>query len=200
MPWPRCSRIDSRRSRGRALCVASLLLLAPGVCAQFDHATAILPAPTYLSVAIASSGADVEALFTTLHDGLRVQVEYRIRVAIPRDYPFRFLGDRVLREFNAPVEAHWDPFRSEYRIIHSTGLVTSHSDEAEFYTALFELDDFRIPWASIRRDVALVVETSVEYTPVVFVPGLSILSFLSSNRRETSNWSRHVLAPPSGTR
>jgi len=176
------------------------VLLAPRVPAQFSHSTTLTPTPGYLSLHIVSSGAEVDDLFETLHEGMRVRLEYRIRVSVRREGPFRFLGDRLLREFDPAVEAQWDPFRGQYLILPDDGEIHGYSDEAEFYAALFELNDYRIPWDVLRQDVALVIETTTEFTPVVFVPGLTILTLFSSNRSESSGWSRHIVAPRVGSR
>jgi hypothetical protein len=199
MPWPRCSKIDFRKSRARFAAVLLVLLVAPAAFAQLSHETTITPTPGYLSLSILTSGADVDDLFGTLREGLRVRLDFRIRVSSPRRASFRFLGDRLLTEFSTIVEANWDPFLGEYVVTNSDGLRVGYTDEAAFYRDFFHLSDYRIPWTGIRRDVTLVVETSAEYTPIVYVPGLTILALFSANRSETTEWSRHILAAPAGT-
>ncbi|MBU8913946.1 MAG: hypothetical protein KOO61_07985 [Spirochaetales bacterium] len=172
-----------------------LLLAASTLPAQLQHQAIIQPTSDYLSVSMTVAGAEVEALFETLHEGMRVRVEYRIRISYPRDRPLRLLGDRLLREFRPSVEARWDPFLAAYVMVEDDGTTFSYADEATFYADLFSLANYRIPWSAIRREPGLVVEASAEYTPIVFVPGLSILSLFAANRSDSSPWSRHILDP-----
>ncbi len=195
MLWPRCSRTDSRKSLVKGISGVLLLLAASTLPAQLQHQTVIQPTPDYLSIDMTVAGADVEALFETLHEGMRVRVQYRIRISFPRDRPFRMLGDRLLREFRPSVEARWDPFLAAYVMVTDDGTMFEYADEAAFYSDLFSLADYRIPWSAVRRDSGLVVEASAEYTPIVFVPGLSLLSLFTSNRSESSPWSRHIIDP-----
>lgn len=193
MRWQRCLRTDSRKSLAKVVSCALLLLTAFRLPAQLQHATVIRPAPEYLSIGIDVAGADVDSLFETLQGGMRARVEYRIRISYPRERPFRVLGNRLLREFRPSVEASWDPFLEAYLMVADDDSTTVYRDEAAFYTDLFTLTDYRIPWSVIYRDPGLVVETSAEYTPIVFVPGLSILSLFTANRSDSSPWDRLVI-------
>ena len=198
MLWPRCSRIGSRRKGSsripaRLVHLTLLLLLATALPAQLQHFTTLRTTDDHLSVSMTAAGADVEALFQTLRRGLRVRVEYRIRVSSARAHPFVFLGDRLLGEFRPAMEARWDPYRVAYVLLHSDGHESVYTDEAAFYTDLFSLTDYPIPWSEIRREPGLVVEARAEYTPIVFVAGLNILSLFTENRSESSPWSRHIV-------
>ncbi len=195
MLWPHCSRTDSRKSLVKGFSGVLLFLAASTLPAQLQHQAVVRPTADYLSIDMTVAGADVEALFETLHEGMRVRVEYRIRISSPRDRPFRMLGDRLLREFRPGVEARWDPFLAAYVMVEDNGTTLAYADEAAFYSDLFSLADYRIPWSAVRRDSGLVVETSAEYTPIVFVPGLSLLSLFTANRSESSPWSRHLVNP-----
>ena len=198
MPGPRCSSPVSRKSLVRVL-AAALLVLTPAVLpAQLQHEARILADEDHLSVTVVAAGADIEELFSTLRSGMRVRVEYRVRVSEPRSQPFRALGDRLLEEFRPGVEAGWDPFRASYVLTDHDGSIALFQDETAFYTRLFTLDDYRIPWEAIPAPAGLVVEASAEYTPIVFVPGLSILSLFTANRSESSQWSRHEVSPTTG--
>ncbi len=195
MLWPRCSRTGSRKSPANGISGVLLLLAASTLPAQLQHQTVIQTTSDYLTIEMTVAGADVEALFETLHGGMRVRVEYRLRISYPRDRPFRMLGDRLLREFRPSVEARWDPFLAAYVMVTSDGTKFAYAEEAAFYSDLFSLSDYRIPWTAVLRAPGLVVETSAEYTPIVFVPGLSILSLFTANRSESSPWSRQIVDP-----
>ncbi len=195
MLWPRCSRTDSRKSLVKGISGVLLLLAASTLPAQLKHQAIVRPTPDYLSVDMTVAGAEVEVLFETLHEGMRVRVEYRIRISYPRDRPFRMLGDRLLREFRPSVEARWDPFLAAYVMVEDDGTTFAYADEAAFYADLFSLANYRIPWSAVRREPGLVVEACAEYTPIVFVPGLSILSLFTANRSDSSPWSRHIVDP-----
>ena len=195
MRWPRCSRTDSRKSLVKGISGVLLLLVASTLPAQLQHQAIVRPTPDYLSIDMTVAGAEVEVLFETLHAGMRVRVEYRIRISYPRDRPFRMLGDRLLREFRPSVEARWDPFLAAYVMVEDDGTAFAYADEAAFYADLFSLVNYRIPWSAVRRESGLVVEACAEYTPIVFVPGLSILSLFTANRSDSSPWSRHIVDP-----
>ena len=193
MLWPRCSRTDSRKNLVKGISGVLLLLAASTLPAQLQHHAVIQPTADYLSIGMTVAGADVVALFETLHEGMRVRVEYRIRISYPRNRPIRMLGDRLLREFRPSVEARWDPFLAAYVMTDDNGTTFTYDDAAAFYSDLFALSDYRIPWSAILREPGLVVEASAEYTPIVFVPGLSILSLFTANRSDSSPWSRHII-------
>jgi hypothetical protein len=193
MQLPRCSRTDFRKSLAKVLCGVVLLVVATTLPAQLQHETDVEPTPEFLSVRMTVAGADVESLFETLRDGMRVRVEYRVRLSYPRNRPFRLLGDRLVREFRPSIEARWDPFLEAYVMVADDETTSVYEDEAAFYSDLFTLADYRIPWTAVHREPGLVVETSAEYTPIVFVPGLSILSLFTANRSESSPWARHIL-------
>lgn len=195
MLWPRCSKTDSRKSPVKGIGGVFLLLAATTLPAQIQHQAVVQLTSDYLTISMTVAGADIESLFETLHEGMRVRVEYRIRISYPRNRPFRILGDRLLREFRPSVEARWDPFLAAYVTVDNEGTTSAYDDEAAFYSDLFALSDYRIPWSAILREPGLVVETSAEYTPIVFVPGLSILSLFTANGSDSSPWFRHIIDP-----
>ena len=193
MQLPHCSKTDSRKNLAKVASGVLLFLVAAVLPAQLQHETLVEQSADYLSLQMTVAGADVESLFTTLRDGMRVRVEFRIRFSYPRQRPFRLLGDQLLREFNPSVEARWDPFLESYYLVTDDQTTTTYRDEAAFYADLFTLRDYRIPWSAVRLEPGLVVETSAEYTPIVFVPGLSILSLFTANRSDSSPWDRLVI-------
>jgi hypothetical protein len=151
-------------------------------------------------VSITAAGADVAELFQTLNKGLRVRIEYRIRISLSRSGLFGFLGDRLLAEYHPGVVGRWDQYRVAYVMEGDDGTERVYTDEAAFYGDLFSLSDFRIPWPESPRETGLVIEASAEYTPIVFVAGLSILSLFTANRSESSPWSRHIVGTIGVTR
>lgn len=198
MPWPGCSSPGSRKSPVRTLATLLLVLCAPNVAAQIQHEVKIEETTDHLSISMTAAGADVEELFATLQEGLRVRVQYRIRVTQPRERPFQVLGDRLVQEFRSGREAYWDPFLMAYVVTDDEGWQELFRDEATMYSEFFVLRDYRIPWTDIPSDRGLAVEASAEYTPIVFVPGLSILSLFTATSSEASHWSRHELSTASG--
>lgn len=194
MRWRRFSRTDSRKNPARAISAFVLLLTASALPAQLQHETTIGADAESLGVTVTVAGADLDTLFTTLEEGMRARVEFRVRISVPRGRPLRILGDQLLREFRPGIEARYDPFLSAYVLVSDDGTTAVYHDEVAFYADLFTLRNYRIPWSAIRGNGRIIVETSVEYTPIVFVPGLSILSLFTANRSETSAWSRDELA------
>lgn len=194
MLWRRFSRTDSRKNPARGISVLALLLTASVLPAQLQHETTIDADAESLGVTMMVAGADLDALFTTLEEGMRARVEFRVRISVPRGRPLRILGDQLVREFRPAVEARYDPFLSAYVLVSDDGSTAVYHDEAAFYADLFSLRNYRIPWSAFRGNRRIIVETSAEYTPIVFVPGLSILSLFTANRSEVSAWSRDELA------
>jgi hypothetical protein len=195
MPWRRCLRPGSRKSRAE-LVVLLLLLASASVPAQIQHATTVTAEPDHLSVSITVAGAEVDNLFENMQNGMTVRVEYRIRITSPRRPPFRMLGDRLEAQFRPMIEASWDPFRLSYIIRSWDGRELAFQDEAAFYSELFSLVDYPIPWSGLSYSEGVVVETRAEYTPIVLVSGLSILSLFTTNRSLDSTWSEHPIQDP----
>jgi hypothetical protein len=195
MPWHGSSRTVSRKNLARAALVALLLVPAVTAVADLQHETAVTPSGELIVVSIRVAGADVDELFSGLRDGMRARVEYRIRVAAPRSRPFRLLGDRLLREFRPAVEVRWDPFLASFVLESSDGETVEITEESELYARLFALDSYRIPLSALAPADQVVVETRVAYTPVVFAPGLSILSLFPRNRTLLTPWARRELPP-----
>lgn len=195
MLWQHCLRTGSRRNLVRPSSFLLLMLVAGSLSAQIQHSTQVRITDDYLELNIRVAGAEIDELFATLKEGMTARLEYRIRVSYPRSRPFRFLGNRLIREFRPAFEASWDPFVSAYVLVGHDGNSDSYEDEAALYARMFSLDAYRIPWSAIRSGRDLVLEISAEYTPIVFVPGLSILSLFTANRSEQSPWSRHTIVP-----
>ena len=73
MQWPVCSKSDSRKIPANAAFVL-FFFTAAFLPAQIEHETALSATAEYLSVSMTVAGADVESLFATLHDGMRVRI------------------------------------------------------------------------------------------------------------------------------
>ena len=195
MLWQHCLRTGSRRNLARPFSFILLMLVAGSLSGQIQHSSQIRITDDYLELNIRVAGAEIDDLFATLRNGMTARLEYRIRVSYPRIRPFRLFGNRLVREFRPAFEARWDPFVSAYVLVGHDGKAETYEDEAALYARMFSLDAYRIPWSAIRSDRDLVLEISAEYTPIVFVPGLSILSLFTANRSEQSPWSRYTVVP-----
>lgn len=193
MPWPGCLRTGSRKSPARTLIAALLFLPATTAGAQLHHQAAVVPTESHLDISITATGADIDSLFDTLREGMRARIEYRIRVTAPRARPFRWLGDRLVEELRPTFDVRWDPYLSRYEVEDGSGELRAYEDEAALYAEFFSLSHYRVPWEAVAGESLVIVETSARYTPIVFVPGLSILSIFTQNRSANSPWARHVV-------
>ncbi len=195
----RCSRNVFRKSR-RSLVL--LILLAPvAVHAQIEHETRMIALQDHFEVSIAVNGAAPDLLFDNLREGLAARLEYAVRVSSPRNLPFSFLGSRLLREYRVIYTVRWDPFRDRYTITTQDGGLFTFRDEAALWGFLFSLPRYRIPWQAVDGEnlpspSRYQVDTQVIYEPVVFVPGLSILSVLLPHARQSSPWERAYVEEP----
>ncbi|MFW5684546.1 MAG: hypothetical protein ACOC1I_06820 [Spirochaetota bacterium] len=195
MPSQPCSRIGfrkSRRSAPAALIFVSVFLLPASLHATIEHDTTVSGGLGYLKVTITARGADPEPLFSNLADGLTARVEYVIRALESRDGALGLVGSRLLREFRVIYTVGWDPFRDRYRLTTQDGGAYTFRDEATLWSFLFTLPDYRIPWSAFgersTEDATFSVDTRVEYEPIVFAPGLSILSVFLRDSRHVSPW------------
>jgi hypothetical protein len=194
MPWPRYSKIASRRNLRRLFTLGLAILPLP-LFAQLSHQIDIRTDDQMLELTITATGASLEELRHNLDDGLTAGVEMVIRISEPRRPPFRFMGDRLIREFRPGARAHWDAFAQRYVVQADDGSRYAVSSIEELARILFSLIEYRIPWNAMEdRSGALpeqlVVETQVTYIPVVFVRALTILLFFPPNERVSSSWVR----------
>ncbi len=185
----RSSRIDSRKSPRSVLLV---LILVPALAwAEIDHSTELQLHEDYLEVHITVDGAEPAPLFANLEDGLSASIEYTIRVVEPVRRPWQVLGARVLHEYLVKYELIWDPFRERFAISTQDGAFYTFSDEAAVWAFFFTLADYRIPWAAFAgsdEPDRIRIETRTVYEPIVFVSGLSILSYFLPHSRYQSSW------------
>ena len=200
MPSRACSTIDFRKSP-RSIRVALFLLfyaLTPVLSAQITHTSTADSTPDYLEVSIAVRGADPADLFAGLDDGLTARTEYAIRVMEPRTGPMNIFGARLLREFRVSYEIRYDPFRRRYTLTTHDGGLYTFRDTDSLWSFFFSLPEYRIPWEAVEpsirsADASLMIETRVTYSPIVFVPGLSILSILLPDSAQQSGWVRREI-------
>lgn len=188
------SRTASRKSpRRRLLLVVIALFVSVPAIAQVDHSVAVGTTADYLAVSIDVSGADASVLLANINDGLTARVEYIIRLLEARDGLFAVLGSRILREFRVIYETRYDPFRRRYTVTTQDGGFYTFDDSDRLLDFFFTLPGYRVPWTALELDRVrdqrdLVVEARVVYDPIVFVPGLSVLSVLMSDARRQSPW------------
>lgn len=202
MRSPRCSRTVSRKSlRNPVLLIPFILVVPVAVPAQIEHETQVIALRDYFEVSISVNGADPDLLFGNLAEGLTARLEYAVRVSHPRNPPLSLFGSRLLSEYRVIYHARWDPFRDRYTISTQDGGLFTFRDEAALWRFFFTLPHYRIPWQGIGAgDPATPsryqVDTQVVYEPVVFVPGLSILSVFLPHARQSSLWERSYLEEP----
>ena len=189
------SRTVSRKSPRRLLLsfVIAALLAPVSATAQVDHTLSAGGTPDFLAVSVDVSGADAAMLFANVNDGLTARLEFIIRVLEARDGLMSVFGSRMLREFRVIYETRYDPFRRRFTVTTQDGGFYTFSERARLLDFFFSLPGYRIPWAALGfahapSDVELVVEARVVYEPIVFAPGLSILSGLVSDTRRQSPW------------
>jgi hypothetical protein len=193
MPSQVCSRIGFRRSPHSCLAVALLLLVCGVAYGRIEHKAVVTSHPDYLEVNVFVSGADPELLFRNLDEGMTARLEYEVRISEPRSSPMRVLGPRMLRELRIVYDLRWDPYRRRFTISTNDGGTYTFSDRTALWQFFFELPGFRVPWKSLDLDNPSssgrwLVETRVIYEPIVFVPGLGILSLLLPYARQSSTW------------
>lgn len=189
------SRTASRKSPRRLLVLVVIGVLFGPVraVAQFDHTMTVTTATDYLAVSIDVSGADAAVLFANINDGLTSRLEYIIRVLEARDGLLSVFGSRMLRQFRVIYEARYDPFRRRYTVTTQDGGFFTFRDRDRLLDFFFSLPDYRVPWTAVGLDAApeqreLVVEARVVYDPLVFAPGLTILSAVVPDSRRQSPW------------
>lgn len=216
MRSPRSSRTGSRKSRPdrvalrshrvRLLIATLVLSCAAPAAAQLRHEATVVTDDDFIAISVRASGVEPETLFSNLEQGLSARVDFEIRALERRDGAMTLLGPRLIREFTVIHEVQWDPFRRRYVITTQDGARYPFRDEASLLTFLVELPDFRIPWSALeyaagdgviaraerepvpRRPGSLMIETRVVYRPIVFVPGLSILTVFLPDSRMTTPW------------
>lgn len=189
------SRTASRKSPRRLVLVTLIAaLLAPGaVSAQVDSTVTVGATPDFLSVSIDVTGADEEVLFANVNDGLTARLEYIIRVLEARDGLLSAFGSRMLREFRVIYETRYDPFRRRYTVTTQDGGFYTFGERERLLEFFFSLPGYRVPWSALGLDhppsqTELVIEARAVYAPIVFAPGLSILSVLNADARRQSPW------------
>ena len=193
----RCSRTGSRKIRRSHLIFALSLLVPTLLHARIEHETTTVGHQDYLEVSIVVHGADSDVLYANLGDGMTARVEFTIRVTQPNRSPASFFGSRLLREDRVIYDLRWNPFRERYAITTNSGDTYDVGGAPALDSVFFTLSGYRIPWQSVLPDDAPVdgyqVETRVVYEPIVFVPGLTILSVFTRHARQTTPWIRTVV-------
>ncbi|MFW6312953.1 MAG: hypothetical protein ACOC2N_03630 [Spirochaetota bacterium] len=88
-------------------------------------------------------------------------------------------------------ELIWDPFRERFTISTHDGAFYTFRDESAAWSFFFTLSGYRIPWAAFsgsEESGRVRIETRTVYEPIVFVPGLGILSIFLPHSRYQSSW------------
>lgn len=193
----RCSRTGSRKIRRSHLILALSLLVPTLLHAQIAHETTTVGHPDHLEVSIVVRGADPQLLYANLGDGMTARVEFTIRITEPRRSPANLFGSRLLREDRVVYNLRWNPFRERYAITTNSGDTYDVGGASALDNVFFSLSGYRIPWHAVTPEDAPVdryqVETRVVYEPIVFVPGLTILSVFMRHARQTTPWIRTVV-------
>ncbi len=201
MPSRVCSKTDFRKSPHSCLLVSLLFLVCGVAFGRIEHKAVIAPHPEYMEISVLVSGADSQLLFRNLGEGMTARLEYEVRISEPRTSPLRILGPRVLREFRVVYDLRWDPFRRRFTITTHDGGTYTFTDRTALWQFFFELPGFRVPWDGLDFDDRssgrrCLVETRVTYEPIVFMPGLSIVSMLLPHARQSSTWGSDAVEVP----
>lgn len=193
MRLPLFSRTDSRKSRLRTL-AALLLVVSQGISADIIHQTQVRAHQEYLSFTIDVEGAGADSFLANIESGYRARIEYILRVAEDTS-PFLGIRQTQLPQFVVTYDAWWDPFRRRFVIETNDGDLLRFETASELWTFFFALDEFRVPTIAIptEPDRPLVVETRASFYPIVFAPGLRILSVFARDARQRTPWVRTAL-------
>lgn len=189
------SRTDSKKSRRRVILLLAIGLLATPapLFGEIEHVATVRPTTGFLTVTINATGADPRILFGNLADGLTARLEFAIRVLEARGGPLAFFGNRLIDEYRVIYTMRYDPFRERFTVTTQDGGFFTFRDEGTARAFFFSLPGYRVPWSSFDTPRTqggddFVVETRVTYDPIVFAPGLSILSVFLPSSRHQSSW------------
>ena len=201
MPSPVCSRTGFRKSPRSCLLLSLILLVCGTAFGKIEHRAEITAHPEYMEISVFVNGADPQVLFQNLDEGMTARLEYEVRVSQPRSLPLRILGSRVLQQYRVVYDLRWDPFRRRFTITTQDGGAFTFTHTTALWQFFFELPGFRVPWRNLglehhASNGRYLVETRVTYEPIVFVPGLSILSLLLPRARQSSTWWSDAVEAP----
>ena len=193
MRLPRSLRIDSRKNR-RRVALALLVVCAGTLFADITHDTSITSSRDHLTLHINVQGAQAEAFLGNIDSGYRARIEYTMRF-VTLDLAFLGIRQTALPQFVVSYDAWWDPFRELYVIETNDGDLLRFENASELWEFFFSLRDYRIPSIALRSADAdsLVLESRAHFYPIVFAPGLRILSVFLRDSRQRTDWVRTVL-------
>lgn len=172
-----------------------LLLSSQGITAQGAVLSVRTEGRTVLaSVSLAS--APIERVLTALHEGLKSEIVFDLRLYLRQKGFLAWLGDRpvvVQRESRVAV---FDLFTRRYVIQQDGRAVAAFSGQGEFLRNFFVLSDYPVGKLEPGDPSRYYLLARVRLSPVRIVAPLNIVTLFSSDSLITTDWVEQALGSP----
>ena len=142
------------------------------------------------------SDAPAERVLAALHDGLKSEIVFDLRLYRRQKGFLAWLGDRPAVDLRVSRVASFDVFTNRYLVEQDGGAAEAFPDAGEFLGSFFVLSDHPMGAIPPGDPEAYYVLARVRLSPVRIIGPLNIVTLFSSKSQATTDWVERALGGP----
>jgi len=145
---------------------------------------------------VTPSDAPAERVLAALHDGLKSEIVFALRLYRRQKGFLAWLGDRPVVDLRVSRVASFDVFTNRYLVEQDGGPAEAFPDPEEFLRRFFVLSDHPVGAIEPGDPGAYYVLARARLSPVRIIGPLNIVSLFSSKSQITTDWVERALGEP----
>jgi hypothetical protein len=149
-----------------------------------------------LLATVAVRDAPLDRVLAALHEGLRSEVVYEVRLYRRQKGFLAWLGARPLVSLRISRVASFDLFTNRYVIEGENGAREDFGDQQAFLRRFLVLAEYPVAELDPADPQGYYLLARASLSPVRIIGPLNIVTLFSSERQLTTDWVEHALGTP----
>ena len=145
---------------------------------------------------VALEDAPEERVLAALHDGLKSEISFELRLYKRQEGFLAWLGDRPVVSRRISRVGSYDLFTSRYVIEGEGGQTDAFGDAREFLRRYLVVDDYPLSEIEAGEEQDYYVLARARLSPVRILGPLNIVTLFSSEGQTTTDWVERALGGP----
>jgi hypothetical protein len=163
-------------------------LLASQVAGAQEAALSVHTDERTVVASVALRGAPVERVLVALHDGLKSEIVFELRLYRRQKGFLAWLGDQPLMSLRVSRVASFDPYTSRYVVYQDEQPAESFTNQADFTRYYFALSQYSLGAVESDEPGRFYVLARVRLSPVRLIGPLNIVTLFSADSLVTTDW------------
>ena len=169
------------------------LVLAAQVAGAQEAALSVRTDEHTVVASVALRGAPVERVLVALHDGLKSEIVFDLRLYRRQRGFLAWLGDRPLASLRVSRVVSFDPYTSRYVVHQEERPAASFTGQADFVRYYFALSEVSLGEVELDEPGRFYVLARVRLSPVRLIGPLNIVTLFSADSLVTTDWAEQTV-------